>query len=124
MHEFRGHRSSAPTIDINKQGTRLVTGSIEASVIVWDIPTPEQLGTRDVPFKKIKCLHEVQSVAFNGIYVVAGVSRSQTVTIDVETGEVIRKHCAHKHHVMSLVVLNEGAFFYFIFLDGNSFSSI
>jgi RNA polymerase sigma factor (sigma-70 family) len=41
VHRYEGHRGDVTTLDISPDGRRLASGSMDATVLTWDLPAPD-----------------------------------------------------------------------------------
>jgi len=104
MRTFEGHTASVAIVAFSPDGTRILTGSVDASMRLWDTSTGQVARIFKGHTKT------VQSVAFSsdGKQIVSG-SQDQLVKIwDVRTGQLQRDlDGRHTGHVASAVFAPE-----------------
>ncbi|TEB22103.1 WD40 repeat-like protein [Coprinellus micaceus] len=78
---LRGHEQSVRTLDC--EGSRVVSGSYDATVRVWDVDTGECIHVLQGHY------HQIYSVAFDGRYIASGGLDTTVRLWDVETGKCL-----------------------------------
>ncbi|MGD1804144.1 NACHT and WD repeat domain-containing protein, partial [Dapis sp. BLCC M126] len=103
-NRLQGHQGFVNSVAFNHDGTKIVSGSNDNTVRVWDANTGEQIG------KPLQHQDKVNSVAFNhdGTKIVSG-SFDKTVRVwDANTGEQISKPLQHWDWVWSVAFNHDG----------------
>ncbi|CDF36259.1 unnamed protein product [Chondrus crispus] len=106
LRSFRGHRSEVRCVAMSGDGRRVVSGSEDASVRVWDVETGAQVGEALVGHTDV-----VRSVAMSGDgkRVVSGSEDKSVRVWDVETGaQVGDALVGHTGMVNSVTISGDG----------------
>jgi len=99
-----GHSGEVNAVTYNPDGTRVVTGSSDTTLIIWDITTGAQVSVLNG--------HEnpITSIAFSpdGTQLLTGSERSELFIWDVETGDIVLDIDDVRGRVMDAVWLPNG----------------
>ncbi|MDR2096797.1 MAG: hypothetical protein LBP76_14940 [Treponema sp.] len=100
-----GHRGEVGALAFNQDGTRLVSGSKDGTVILWDTASGQALWTGDAH------TGDVRSAAFSpgGDMVCSGSVDADIQVWDVMTGGVLRTLSGHSGSVESLAFNGDGS---------------
>jgi len=101
---LEGHTGQVGSVAFNHDGTRVVTGSGDATARVWDVATGEVVTTLEGH------AGYVRSVVFNhdGTRVVTGSGDATARVWDVATGEVVTTLEGHTSYVTSVAFNHDG----------------
>ena len=106
VKKLKGHTDSVWSVVFSPDGKSIASGSLDNTVIIWDIETGN-------PTKTLKGhTDSVYSVAFSpdGKYIVSG-SSDKTIKIwDVETGNLIKTLQGHVNSVWSVAFSTDGKY--------------
>ncbi|MDR1901373.1 MAG: WD40 repeat domain-containing protein [Treponema sp.] len=99
-----GHRGEVTALAFNAEGTQLVSGSKDRTVILWDIATGNQIWTGNVH------TGDIRSAAFSpgGNLVCSGSVDAAIKVWDATTGSVLRTLSGHTGSVESLAFNSDG----------------
>lgn len=91
IRQFVGHESDVTSVEFDLQGDRLLSGSMDSTMRLWDVETGEQLGVYDSHFDNVVdvAFHPLDS----NIAVSMAIDTPPTLW-DLETGEFTR-YAAH-----------------------------
>lgn len=102
--ETVGHTSLIPDIDINQEGTHLLSGSQDSDIILWDLATGDS--TR---YENLNGNTRILTVAFAQDGTSAFASSNNTLLrFDLETGEITQRYVGHAESIVAIDLSPDG----------------
>ena len=104
IHQLTGHQAAVTSVAVSPDGRRIVSGSLDKTVAVWDLETGTQIhrltGHQDAVWSV--------AVSPDGRRIVSG-SQDNTVAVwDLESGAPIHRLTGHQDAVKSVAVSPDG----------------
>jgi len=103
---FAGHTAAVSCVDISPDGTKLITGSLDSTMRIWDIASSKEMGTFHFPSQLFSL-----SVCPGDSWLAIGLENSHVEVVNLMNTECKYQLHIHENCVLTVKYANNGKWF-------------